>query len=106
MLPRTIYQEDHEIFRRSVQRFIDDEIQPYHAQWEKDGIVSREVWRKAGAAGLLCCSVRHHRGICRPDLMYYRILLRCPKSGYRSSFWRGVPTSEPHKVEWPRQTIA
>ena len=26
---------------------------PFHEQWEKDGIVDREVWAKAGAQGLL-----------------------------------------------------
>jgi hypothetical protein len=30
---------------------------PYHAKWEEDGIVPRELWLKAGAAGLLCCTV-------------------------------------------------
>ena len=47
------YSSEHEQFRTTVRRFIDKEIAPYHAQWEKDGIVSRELWRKAGAAGLL-----------------------------------------------------
>ena len=47
------YTADHEQFRTTVRRFIDKEIAPHHAQWEKDGIVSRDLWRKAGAAGLL-----------------------------------------------------
>lgn len=43
MLPRTIFSEEHEIFRESVRRFIEREITPYHDQWEKDGKVSREL---------------------------------------------------------------
>ena len=43
MIPRTVYGEEHEIFRDRVRRFVEREIVPYHAQWEKDGIVSREV---------------------------------------------------------------
>ncbi len=35
---------------------------PFHAQWEEDGVVPREVWRKAGAAGLLCCNVAEAYG--------------------------------------------
>nr|WP_246587475.1 acyl-CoA dehydrogenase family protein [Advenella alkanexedens] len=38
-----------------VQRFIEREISPFHAQWEKDGIVPKSVWAKAGQEGLLNC---------------------------------------------------
>ncbi len=51
------YTAEHEAFRATARRFIDKEIAPYHAQWEKDGVVSRELWRKAGAAGLLLTDI-------------------------------------------------
>jgi alkylation response protein AidB-like acyl-CoA dehydrogenase len=57
MLPRTLFSEEHEMFRESVRRFVEKEIVPYHDTWEKDGVVSRDVWRAAGIHGLLCCSV-------------------------------------------------
>lgn len=41
------------MFRESVRRFFQEEIVPHHAQWEKDGQISREAWEKAGANGLL-----------------------------------------------------
>lgn len=47
------YIEEHVLFRASVRSFVEREVAPHHAQWEKDGVVSREVWRKAGEAGLL-----------------------------------------------------
>ena len=50
---RTVYREDHEQFREQARRFFDKEIVPFHAQWERDGIVPKEVWRKAGREGLL-----------------------------------------------------
>ncbi|BAL27239.1 acyl-CoA dehydrogenase family protein [Azoarcus sp. KH32C] len=62
MIKRSLFSEEHEMFRDTVRKFIDKEIRPYHAQWEKDGIVSREVWRKAGEAGLLCCTVDEQYG--------------------------------------------
>ena len=62
MIPRTLFDSDHELFRDQVQRFIADEIMPYHAEWEKDGIVPRSVWLKAGAAGLLCTEVPEEYG--------------------------------------------
>lgn len=57
MFKRELFNEDHEAFRDTVRRFIENEIAPHHAQWEDSGVVPRELWRKAGAAGLLCCTV-------------------------------------------------
>ena len=50
---RSIYREDHEQFREQARRFFEREVVPHHAQWERDGIVPKEVWRKAGREGLL-----------------------------------------------------
>jgi len=50
---RPIFNSDHDMFRESVRKFFDQEVKPYHSQWEKDGQVSREVWLKAGEQGLL-----------------------------------------------------
>lgn len=62
MIDRTLFREEHEMFRQSVRRFVEKEIVPYHAQWEKDGIVPRELWLKAGAQGMLCCTVPEEYG--------------------------------------------
>jgi len=53
-IERNIFGEDHAIFRDAVRKFMAREIQPHHEQWERDGQLPREAWRKAGAAGLLC----------------------------------------------------
>ena len=62
MIKRSLFNEEHEMFRDTVRKFIDREIRPYHEQWEKDGIVPRELWLKAGEAGLLCCTVPEEYG--------------------------------------------
>jgi acyl-CoA dehydrogenase len=62
MIARSLFREEHEIFRSSVRKFVEREIVPFHAQWERDGIVPRELWRKAGAEGLLCCTVPEEYG--------------------------------------------
>ncbi len=62
MIERSLFGEEHNIFRRTVRKFVEKEIVPYHAQWERDGIVSRELWLKAGAEGLLCCTVPEEYG--------------------------------------------
>jgi alkylation response protein AidB-like acyl-CoA dehydrogenase len=55
--PRSVFTEDHEIFRQSVSRFVETELAPHHDAWEEAGIVPREAWLAAGSAGLLCCDV-------------------------------------------------
>ena len=54
---RPFFREDHRLFRDQVRSFLEREIEPHHEQWERDGVVSREAWLKAGAAGILCSSV-------------------------------------------------
>ncbi|MBK9200627.1 acyl-CoA dehydrogenase family protein [Candidatus Skiveiella danica] len=53
-IERSVYREDHEIFRNTVRRFLERECMPHQDQWDRDGMASREVWRKAGREGLLC----------------------------------------------------
>ncbi|SNR60640.1 long-chain-acyl-CoA dehydrogenase [Haloechinothrix alba] len=52
-LARTLYDEDQELFRETVRSFIDAEVAPFDEEWEKQGIVDRSLFRKAGAVGLL-----------------------------------------------------
>ncbi len=74
-MERSIFQQEHELFRRSVRTFVKDEIVPRHAQWEKDGIVPRELWAKAGACGLLCMDVaKEYGGPGIADCRYHAIV--------------------------------
>jgi alkylation response protein AidB-like acyl-CoA dehydrogenase len=62
MTARPLLEEEHEAFRRTARAFLEREVVPHHAQWEKDGQVSREVWTKAGDQGLLCFDVAEEYG--------------------------------------------
>ena len=75
MIPRTVYSEDHEIFRSAVRRFVETEIVPHHDQWEKDGMVSRELWLKAGEQGLLCCDIPEQYGGPGGDFLHIAIVI-------------------------------
>jgi alkylation response protein AidB-like acyl-CoA dehydrogenase len=48
-----LYEPVHEEFRALCREFLTREAVPRHERWEADGIVDREIWRTAGAAGLL-----------------------------------------------------
>ncbi|NDU71588.1 acyl-CoA dehydrogenase [Actinomadura sp. DSM 109109] len=72
---RDIYTEEHEAFRDMVRSFIAKEVAPHHEQWERDGIVSREVWLAAGRAGLLGIDMpEEFGGGGDSDYRYYVIL--------------------------------
>ncbi|MGR3321098.1 MAG: acyl-CoA dehydrogenase family protein [Pseudooceanicola sp.] len=60
-MPRP-FRDDHEALRDSFRRFCEVEIAPHHAQWERDHIVPREVWRKAGQAGYLLPAIPEEYG--------------------------------------------
>lgn len=72
---RAIFGEDHRIFREAVARFMEREVVPYHDQWEKDGVVSRDVWRKAGEAGLLLSTTPEEYGGAGADFGYCAIVI-------------------------------
>lgn len=57
MIERTLFDADHEAFRDSFRRFLEKEVAPWHEQWEEQGYIDRELWRKAGEMGFLCMSI-------------------------------------------------
>ncbi len=83
-LKRSIYQtEEHEMLLKTTQQFIEKEIAPYHAQWEEDGMVSREVWQKAGETGLLCLDVAEEYGGAGLDFSFNALITEeIPKYGF------------------------
>ncbi|MBN6885848.1 acyl-CoA dehydrogenase [Cytobacillus horneckiae] len=54
--------EDHEIFRKSLRKFLEKEAYPYYEQWEKDRIIPREFWKKMGEQGYLCPDIEEQYG--------------------------------------------
>ena len=74
-IDRTIFETEHDMFRDTVRRFVENEITPHHAQWEKDGQISREAWRKAGELGLLCSSAPEAYGGGGVDRRYSIIVM-------------------------------
>jgi alkylation response protein AidB-like acyl-CoA dehydrogenase len=57
-----LYEPVHAEFRALCREFLAREAVPHHAEWEKAGLVDREVWRKAGSAGLLGLDVSEEFG--------------------------------------------
>ena len=59
---RTLFEPEHDLFRESVRGFVATEIVPHVAKWETAGKVDKEMFRKAGEAGLLGMAVPEEYG--------------------------------------------
>lgn len=68
--PRPLFTPEHDAFRDQVRRFCQREIAPHHAAWEEAHGVPRDVWRQAGAGGLLCCWLPEALGGPGADLLF------------------------------------
>ena len=75
MIPRTLFASEHETFRDSVRRFMQQEVVPNDERWMEQGYADREVWRKAGANGYLCSSMPSEYGGADADKLYSIIVM-------------------------------
>jgi len=82
MIPRTIYQAEHEQLRDSIRKFLEQEAVPHHDQWEKDGQIDRQLWNKAGAMGFLCPTLPEQYGGIGADFRFNAVIgEECVRAG-------------------------
>ena len=81
-MKRRIFSEEHEIFREAFRQFLIKEAVPHYAEWEKAGMVSREVWKKAGESGFLCPGVAEKYGGAGADFLYSVVIMESCMSKY------------------------
>jgi len=74
MIERTIYKEEHDVFRSSFRKFLEKEVLPHREEWEKAGMVSREIWKKCGEQGYLCPWVEEKYGGAGADFYYAAVI--------------------------------
>ncbi|MFJ5564671.1 acyl-CoA dehydrogenase family protein [Lysinibacillus xylanilyticus] len=53
---------EHELFRKTLRKFLAEEAEPHYSQWEKDHLIPLEFWRKLGEMGYLCPQVEEQYG--------------------------------------------
>ncbi|MFT4824681.1 MAG: acyl-CoA dehydrogenase [Halioglobus sp.] len=54
--------EELDLFRANVKRFIENEVSPHYESWEKNEIFPREMWNKLGEHGLLAVDIPEYYG--------------------------------------------
>jgi acyl-CoA dehydrogenase len=88
------FTEEHELFRRSFRKWIETEIVPHHADWEKAGQVPRSLWTRAGARGFLCPFLPEDLGGVGADFLYSVVqieeLSRARATGFQLSLHNDI----------------
>jgi acyl-CoA dehydrogenase len=75
-MDRTIFDEDHEMFRDASRAFLINEIKPHVDRWNEAEIVDREAFLKAGEQGMLCMwADERYGGAGITDFRFEQILL-------------------------------
>ncbi len=74
-IPRVIYQEEHEIFRTSVSRFLSEEVLPKYEVWEDAGKTPKDIWHRAGDLGILGTSIPEEYNGMGGDFLFDSIVI-------------------------------
>ena len=72
---RDLFTEDHEAFRQLARDFVEKEVVPHYAEWEKGGRMPRDVFKQMGALGMLGMAIpEEYGGAGIPDYRYNVVL--------------------------------
>lgn len=71
---REIYTPDHDMFRESVRKFCQEEIQPQNMKWIEQGHVDASLWENAGAQGMLGTATPAEQGGIGGDVLHSSII--------------------------------
>lgn len=85
-MKRTVFSDEHELFRQSFQQFLTREVRPRQKAWIENGIVDRDVWRKAGEAGFLCPWLDEAHGGPGGDFLHSVVVMEELARAYESGF--------------------
>jgi alkylation response protein AidB-like acyl-CoA dehydrogenase len=80
---RTVYSEEHDLFRDQVRKFFARELLPHLDRWEAQGVADRDFWYKCGEAGLLCPTAPEAYGGLGLDFAYNAVITE--ELGYAGS---------------------
>lgn len=87
----TYFTEEHELFRKSFQEFLQKEVVPHIEKWEKTGTVERFIWEKFGEMGYFGLNYPEKYGGMGLDLFYMVIFLeemqKINSGGFAAAMW-------------------
>jgi len=106
-MERTLFSEEHEIFRRNFRQFVDTRVIPKQAKWREQGVVDREIWLEAGEAGFLCPWMEEEYGGAGGDFLHSVVVMeelsRAYESGWAASLHSDIIVPYLHSFASPEQ---
>jgi len=90
-MDKMYFTEEHELFRKSLQDFLQKEVVPHIDKWEKNGAVERFIWKKMGEMGFFGINYPEEYGGLNLDLFYTVIFLeelqKVNSGGFAANMW-------------------
>jgi len=107
VIPRTLFSPEHETFRDSARRFMEEEVKPHDEKWQEQGYVDRGVWLKAGKNGFLCMSMPEEYGGAGADRLYSMVLIEEQARANNSSLGWGLHSEivAPYLLNYGSETL-
>jgi acyl-CoA dehydrogenase len=106
-MERSLFSEEHDIFRSNFRQFVQTRVIPQQAKWRDQGVVSRETWLEAGAAGFLCPWMEEEYGGAGGDFLHSVVVMeelaRAYESGWAASLHSDIIVPYVHSFGSPRQ---
>ncbi len=106
-MERSLFSEEHEIFRKNFRQFVDTRVVPKQDKWRAQGVVDREVWFEAGEAGFLCPWMEEEYGGAGGDFLHSTIVMeelsRAYESGWAASLHSDIVVPYLHSFGTPEQ---
>jgi len=85
------FTEEHELFRKSLQNFLQKEVVPHIEKWEKTGTIERFIWKKFGEMGFFGIAYPEAYGGLNLDLFYTVVFLeelqKIHSAGFAAAMW-------------------
>ncbi|APG60070.1 acyl-CoA dehydrogenase family protein [Christiangramia salexigens] len=85
------FTEEHELFRKSFQEFLQKEVVPHIDKWEETGTIERFIWKKFGEMGYFGLNQPEEYGGMGLDLFYTVIFLeelqKVNSGGFAAAMW-------------------
>ncbi|WP_286760443.1 acyl-CoA dehydrogenase family protein [Salegentibacter sp. UBA1130] len=85
------FTEEHELFRKSFQDFLQKEVVPHIDKWEKTGTIERFIWKKFGEMGYFGLNQPEEYGGMNLDIFYTVIFLeelqKINSGGFAAAMW-------------------
>ncbi|MBT1098047.1 acyl-CoA dehydrogenase family protein [Streptomyces sp. Tu102] len=74
-MQRTIFEPEHDAYRKSVRTFLAREVTPHYEEWDRDGIVPRELFTKVAELGLFAAVPEEYGGAGIDDFRYNSVFI-------------------------------